>query len=66
MGFSILAAWQVERIGHTLWRTGEVTETLRIIYYPFTYMVAAGFALLAFVFFAELLRDVKPVEESAQ
>lgn len=56
MVFSIIASWQVGRVAHTLWQAGEVSETLRIIFYPFTYGVAAGFVLLAFVFFVELLK----------
>jgi TRAP-type C4-dicarboxylate transport system permease small subunit len=56
MIFSIIASWQVGKVAHTLWQTGEVSETLHIAFFPFTYGVAAGFALLAFVFFVELLR----------
>lgn len=41
-GFFSLAGWQLIRWGSTLQRTGEVTETLRIIYYPFVYAVALG------------------------
>jgi hypothetical protein len=40
----------------TLCRTGEVTETLRIIFYPFTYAVAFGCAVLTLVFFIEFLK----------
>lgn len=63
MAFSILACWQVCKIANNLCRTGEVTETLRMIYYPFTYGVAAGFALLAFVFLVELLKVLTPSQE---
>jgi TRAP-type C4-dicarboxylate transport system permease small subunit len=38
--------------------TGEVSETLRIIFYPFTYAVAAGCLLMALVFAFDLLRDL--------
>jgi TRAP-type C4-dicarboxylate transport system permease small subunit len=60
MAFSVLACWQVCKVANTLCRTGEVTETLRMVYYPFTYGVAAGFALLAFVFLVELLKVLAP------
>lgn len=66
MVFSILASWQVCKIAGNLCRTGEVTETLRMIYYPFTYGVAAGFALLAFVFLVELLKVLTPTREPQQ
>lgn len=47
--FFAVVAWQLLEKGHVLRRTDEVTETLRIIYYPFTYGVAIGFAFLALV-----------------
>ena len=39
-------------------RTGEVSETLRVIFYPFTYTVALGCGLMALVFVLGLLRDL--------
>lgn len=62
MLFACLACWQVWRVADTLRQTGEITETLRIIYYPFTYLVSAGFGLLAFVFFVELLKAARGQE----
>ncbi|MBU0990716.1 MAG: TRAP transporter small permease [Proteobacteria bacterium] len=56
MAFFALAAWQIARYGTTLWRTGEVTETLRIVYYPFTYGVALGCAVLSLIFLTEFLK----------
>jgi hypothetical protein len=38
--------------------TGEVSETLRVIFYPFTYAVAVGCAVLGLVFLVDLLRDL--------
>lgn len=66
MVFSIIAAWQIGKIAHNLKLTGEVSETLRIIYYPFTYGVCIGFVLLAFVFFVELLKAFGPAKEDAE
>ena len=54
--FFSIAAWQINKLARTLWLTGEVTETLRIIYYPFTYGVALGCCLLAFVLLVEFLK----------
>ncbi len=45
--FAGLAAWQVTVKAMVLLRTGEVTETLRMIYYPFTFAVALGCLVLA-------------------
>jgi TRAP-type C4-dicarboxylate transport system permease small subunit len=62
-GFFIIAAWQLAIKATTLWKTGEVTETLRMIFYPFTYAVAVGCAVLAWVLLVELLRAVIPGKE---
>jgi len=56
-GFSVLAAWQITKIGLRHLHSGEVTETLRIVAYPFIFITAAGFAALAFVFIIDLLKN---------
>ena len=56
MIFFAIAGWQIAKWATTLKQTGEVTETLRIIFYPFTYGVALGCILLAFVLLTDLLR----------
>jgi TRAP-type C4-dicarboxylate transport system permease small subunit len=66
MLFAILAAWQIGKIAQNLKATSEVSETLRIIYYPFTYGVAVGFVLLAFVFFVELLKTFGPANQETE
>jgi TRAP-type C4-dicarboxylate transport system permease small subunit len=58
MVFFAVVAWQIAKYGATLWRTGEVTETLRIVYYPFTYGVALGCAVLSLVFLTDFLKCV--------
>ncbi|MCJ7686703.1 MAG: TRAP transporter small permease [Desulfobacteraceae bacterium] len=63
MAFFALAAWQIIRYGTTLWRTGEVTETLRIVYYPFTYGVALGCAVLSLIFLTEFLKVLMSKKE---
>ena len=54
MLFFILAGWQISKLADTLRTSGEVTETLRIIYDPFTYGVAVGCLLLSLVLLVEL------------
>ncbi len=61
--FFSVAAWQIAIKATTLMNTGEVTETLRIIYYPFTYGVAFGCAVLALVLFTDLIRSFLPEKE---
>jgi len=47
-----------------LLRTGEVTETLQIIYYPFTYAVALGFGVLSLVMLSNTIKTLFPGEEN--
>ncbi len=56
MIFFAIAGWQIGRWATTLRQTGEVTETLRIISYPFTYGVALACIILAFVLLVDLLK----------
>jgi TRAP-type C4-dicarboxylate transport system permease small subunit len=58
-----LAAWQVAIKASVLRQTGEVTETLRIIYYPFTYAVSIGCLALALVFLIDLIKLYVPSKE---
>ena len=64
--FFVLVAWQIGERAATLCRTGEVTETLRIIYYPFTYAVAFGFGVLALWFLVDLIRQLRPGKEESR
>ena len=54
--FFAMAGWQIAKWAATLKETGEVTETLRIVYYPFTYGVAIGCLVLSFVLLVELVK----------
>jgi TRAP-type C4-dicarboxylate transport system permease small subunit len=66
MMFFIIVTWQVSTYAATLRETGEVTETLQIIYYPFTYAVALGCLVLAFTFLVDFLKALLPKQESSQ
>jgi TRAP-type C4-dicarboxylate transport system permease small subunit len=61
--FFILVAWQVSTFATTIWKRGETSETLRIIYHPFIYAVALCCLLLAFVLFMDLLKSLSPEKE---
>jgi TRAP-type C4-dicarboxylate transport system permease small subunit len=54
--FFVIAGWYISKYAVTLWSTGEVTETLRIVYYPFTYGVAGGCFLIALVMLVEFVK----------
>lgn len=58
MLFFGIVTWQIFKYATTLWETGEVTETLGIVYYPFTYAVALGCLVLAFTFFVDFLKSI--------
>ena len=54
--FFLAAAWFVGRRGMTLFETGEVSETLRMVYYPFAFVVAFGCFLLTAMLFIDLVK----------
>jgi TRAP-type C4-dicarboxylate transport system permease small subunit len=56
MVFFAFAGWQIARWATVLRKTGEVTETLRIIFYPFVYAVSLGCILLALVLLVDILK----------
>ena len=56
--FFAIAGWQIAKWATTLLRTGEVTETLRIVYYPFTYGVALGCFIICLVLLIDLLKSL--------
>lgn len=62
-GFFVLVTWQISKYAANLRETGEVTETLQIIYYPFAYAVAVGCGALALVFFIGFLKTLIPIKE---
>ncbi len=56
--FFIIVTWQVALKARGFMLTAEVSETLRWIFYPFTYAVAVGCGFMALVFVFDLLRDL--------
>ncbi|MGD9034274.1 MAG: TRAP transporter small permease subunit [Desulfobacteraceae bacterium] len=56
MVFFAIIAWRIAIYATTLWKSGEITETLRIIYYPFTYGVSLGCFILSLVLLVDLLK----------
>ena len=64
MVFFSLAAWKISEKASIIRNTGEVTETLRIAYHPFTYAVAVGCAVFAMVFFVHLINVLSPKNRS--
>lgn len=51
-----LIAWVLFEWGVRIKDSGEVSETLKIIYYPFIYCTAVGFSSLTFTLFLDVLK----------
>jgi TRAP-type C4-dicarboxylate transport system permease small subunit len=58
-----IVAWQVAVWGGRLMAAGEVSETLKIIYHPFVFGVAAGFGLLSLTSLLDIPRALKKDRE---
>lgn len=63
MVFFILVGWQTILMSNTYVRENEVTETLQIIFYPFTYGTALGCLVLALVFLNQTLQTIFAKQE---
>jgi len=55
MVFFGIVAWQVFVLGTRILKSGEVSESLKIIFHPFVYAVSLGFIVLSFTAFIEIL-----------
>lgn len=53
--FFVIVAWRLFVWGVTIAEAGEVSETLRVIFYPFVFCVGISFAVLALTTFVDLL-----------
>jgi TRAP-type C4-dicarboxylate transport system permease small subunit len=56
MIFFALVSWQTMKWGIKIARTGELSETLKIIYHPFVYCLALGFAALSLTLLVDFIR----------
>jgi TRAP-type C4-dicarboxylate transport system permease small subunit len=64
--FFTLVTWQMVLKAHSFMTTGEVSETLRVIFYPFTYAVAAGCAVMTLVFLVDFLQALTGARGASQ
>jgi len=60
-----IVAWQVSVWGTRIMAGGEVSETLKIIYYPFVFGVAVGFGILCLTCLLDIFRAFRKSEEVA-
>ena len=56
--FFTLVAWQIWVWGMKIRVSGEVSETLKVIYHPFVFMVSAGFAAAALTALLDFVKDL--------
>jgi len=61
--FFSIVSWQTFVYGKRLMVTRELSETLKIAYYPFVFLVGIGFAVLALTSFLDLIESFWPREE---
>ena len=53
--FFVLVSWQVYECGMRIMESGELSETLKIVYHPFVFAVSVGFAVLALTLFIDFI-----------
>ena len=61
--FFAVVSWQVLVWGMKISKSGEVSETLKIIFHPFIYCVAIGFAVFSLTLVVDFLKNLQGKEE---
>jgi len=61
--FFALVSWQVWVWGRKISASGEVSETLKIVFHPFIYTVSLGFAVFSLTLIIDFLKNFKGKEE---
>ena len=61
--FFAIVGWQMYVWGMKIWNENEVSETLKIIYYPFVFACALGFIALSFNALVDFLKKIIGREE---
>ena len=57
-----MVSWQVYVWGMKIYESHEVSETLKVVFHPFVFAVAVGFALLCFSALVDFLKKLFPAE----
>jgi TRAP-type C4-dicarboxylate transport system permease small subunit len=61
--FFAIVSWQVFVWGMKISKSGEVSETLKIVFHPFIYSVAFGFAVFSLTLIIDFLKNLKSKED---
>ena len=64
MIFFAIISWQIFVWGIRIWKSGEVSDTLKIIFYPFIFSVAFGFAVFSLTLLIDFLKNFQSKERS--
>jgi len=59
MIFFAIVSWQVLVWGIKIMKSGEVSETLKIIFHPFIFCVSLGFAVFSFTLLIDFLKNLQ-------
>jgi TRAP-type C4-dicarboxylate transport system permease small subunit len=59
MIFFAIISWQIYIWGGTILESGELSETLKVIYHPFIFSVSFGFAVLSLTIFIDFLKNLR-------
>jgi len=60
--FFVLVSWQVFIWGMKISKSGEVSETLKIVFHPFIYSVSLGFAVFSLTLVIDFLKNFQSKE----
>jgi TRAP-type C4-dicarboxylate transport system permease small subunit len=63
MIFFAIVSWQVFAWGIKIAKSGEVSETIKIIFHPFVYCVAIGFLVFSLTLLNDFLKSLQTKEE---
>jgi TRAP-type C4-dicarboxylate transport system permease small subunit len=61
--FFAIVSWQVFAWGMKISKSGEVSETLKIVFHPFVYSVSLGFAVFSLTLILDFLKNLKSKED---
>lgn len=61
--FFSVVFWQTFKWGLRIAKSGELSETLKIVYHPFVYMVAIGFLILSFTSLVDFIISFRGKEK---
>ncbi len=63
MIFFAIISWQIYVWGIKIWESGELSETLKVIYHPFIFCVSLGFAVLSLTILIDFVKTLFKQEE---